>query len=40
MPLAESMQFACACGALSTLGIGGTGAQPTEEQARAFLVAN
>jgi sugar/nucleoside kinase (ribokinase family) len=39
MPLAETMRFAAACGALSTLASGGTGSQPTEEQARAFLAA-
>jgi sugar/nucleoside kinase (ribokinase family) len=36
-PLPEAMSFAAACGALSTLASGGTGAQPTEEQVRGFL---
>ncbi len=35
--LPEAMRFAAACGALSTLAAGGTGAQPTAEQARDFL---
>ncbi|HLK20776.1 MAG TPA: sugar kinase [Bryobacteraceae bacterium] len=35
--LREAMTFAAACGALSTLASGGTGAQPTEKQARDFL---
>jgi sugar/nucleoside kinase (ribokinase family) len=35
--LMESMRFATACGALSTLGLGGTAAQPTERQALNFL---
>ena len=35
--LIESMRFAAACGALSTLGLGGTGAQPSEADAEAFL---
>ena len=33
----ESMRFAAACGALSTLGLGGIAAQPTERQAVDFL---
>jgi sugar/nucleoside kinase (ribokinase family) len=33
-PLREALRFAAACGALSTLGAGGTTAQATEEQAR------
>jgi sugar/nucleoside kinase (ribokinase family) len=36
-PLRDAMSFAGACGALSTLAAGGTGAQPTEAQARGFL---
>ncbi|HZU28126.1 MAG TPA: carbohydrate kinase family protein [Bryobacteraceae bacterium] len=36
-PLRDAMRFAAACGALSTLGSGGTASQPTEEEARAFL---
>lgn len=36
-PLREAMQFAAACGALSTLGSGGTGNQATEGSARAFI---
>jgi sugar/nucleoside kinase (ribokinase family) len=37
LPLEEAMRFANACGALSATGFGGTGAQPTLEQVRAFL---
>jgi len=33
-PLLEALRFGAACGALSTLGSGGTTAQATEEQAR------
>jgi sugar/nucleoside kinase (ribokinase family) len=33
----EAMTFGAACGALSTLAAGGTGAQPTEQEARSFL---
>lgn len=36
-PLEHCLRFASACGALSTLGMGGTEAQPTEEKASAFL---
>jgi sugar/nucleoside kinase (ribokinase family) len=36
-PLRQALRFAAACGALSTLAAGGTGAQATEEQAKAFL---
>lgn len=36
-PLAEVLTFAAACGALSTLGFGGTGAQATEPEARRFI---
>ena len=35
--LRDAMTFAAACGALSTLSAGGTGAQPTEQEARSFL---
>jgi sugar/nucleoside kinase (ribokinase family) len=35
--LRDAMTFAAACGALSTLSSGGTGAQPTEQEARSFL---
>jgi sugar/nucleoside kinase (ribokinase family) len=35
-PAARAIQFACACGALSTLKMGGTGAQATETQAYDF----
>lgn len=35
--LRGAMTFAAACGALSTLSSGGTGAQPTEQEARSFL---
>ena len=34
LDLAESLALACACGALSTRALGGTGAQPTFEEAR------
>jgi sugar/nucleoside kinase (ribokinase family) len=33
----EAMRFGAACGALSTLGLGGTTSQPTESQAREFI---
>jgi sugar/nucleoside kinase (ribokinase family) len=33
----EAARFGAACGALSTLGLGGTSAQPTEAEAAAFL---
>lgn len=36
-PLEEALALGAACGALSTLGLGGTGGQPTLEQAEAFL---
>jgi len=36
-PLERSLRFANACGALSTTGFGGTAAQPTLEEALAFL---
>jgi sugar/nucleoside kinase (ribokinase family) len=35
--LQEAMRFGAACGALSTLGLGGTTSQPTESQANAFI---
>jgi sugar/nucleoside kinase (ribokinase family) len=35
--LQEAMRFGAACGALSTLGLGGTASQPTESQANAFI---
>jgi len=36
-PLDQALALGAACGALSTLGLGGTGAQPTLEEAEAFL---
>jgi sugar/nucleoside kinase (ribokinase family) len=36
-PLENAMRFACACGAFSTKGLGGTGAQPTEQEARKIV---
>ena len=36
-PILECLRFGAACGALSTLGMGGTGSQPTEQQAREFI---
>lgn len=36
-PLAEALRFAAACGAISTLGPGGTGHQATEQQAEEML---
>lgn len=38
--LEKSLQLACACGSLSTQGIGGTAAQPTLEEALARLEKN
>ncbi len=35
--LREAMRFGAACGALSTLGLGGTVNQPTDTQAREFM---
>jgi len=32
-----ALRFACACGAISTLGIGGTGSQPSAQQVHDFL---
>jgi ribokinase len=34
--LAGALALACACGALSTRGAGGTAGQPTMDEARAF----
>ncbi len=36
-PLEKSLRLACVCGALSTQAAGGTAAQPTLDQARAYL---
>lgn len=36
-PLEDALALGAACGALSTLGLGGTGGQPTLAQAEAFL---
>jgi sugar/nucleoside kinase (ribokinase family) len=36
-PLAECLRLGAACGALSTLGLGGTAAQPTLEEAEALV---
>jgi sugar/nucleoside kinase (ribokinase family) len=36
-PLPEALRFAAACGAISTLGVGGTTAQATEAQANKLL---
>lgn len=33
----DAMRFGAACGALSTLGLGGTANQPTDAQAREFM---
>jgi sugar/nucleoside kinase (ribokinase family) len=38
--LIDSARFAAACGALSTQGLGGTSAQPTESEAEAFLASH
>ncbi len=38
--LADAMRFGAACGALSTLGLGGTANQPTAEEAEAFIAAH
>ena len=37
--LIEAMRFGAACGALATLGLGGTANQPTVDQAQAFIAA-
>ena len=36
-PLVECLRLGAACGALSTLGLGGTGAQPTLAEAEALV---
>jgi len=36
-PIEQALELGAACGALSTLGLGGTGSQPTLAQAEAFL---
>jgi sugar/nucleoside kinase (ribokinase family) len=36
-PLVECLRLGCACGALSTRGLGGTAAQPTLEEAEALV---
>jgi len=36
--LTSALRFAAACGAFSTLGAGGTGHQPSAEEARGFMV--
>ena len=36
-PLKDALRLGVACGSFSTRALGGTGAQPTEEQAEAFL---
>jgi sugar/nucleoside kinase (ribokinase family) len=36
-PIEDALRFAVACGSFSIRGLGGTGAQPTEEQARELL---
>jgi sugar/nucleoside kinase (ribokinase family) len=36
--LEKSLQFACACGALSTQKAGGTAAQPTLEEAMKYVI--
>ena len=40
VPLRDALRFAAACGAISTLGSGGTTAQATEEQAQGLLGLN
>ncbi len=37
LPLAQALEFANACGALATTGVGGTAAQPTQVQLNLFL---
>jgi sugar/nucleoside kinase (ribokinase family) len=39
-PLRDALRFAAACGALSTLGVGGSGRQATVTEAEALLVAH
>jgi sugar/nucleoside kinase (ribokinase family) len=36
-PVVDAMRFASACGALSTMALGGTAGQPTADQALAYL---
>jgi sugar/nucleoside kinase (ribokinase family) len=36
-PLADCLRFGVVCGSLSTLGVGGTEAQPTREEVAAVL---
>ena len=36
-PLVECLRLGAACGALSTLGLGGTGAQPTLREAERLV---
>jgi sugar/nucleoside kinase (ribokinase family) len=36
-PLVDALRLGVACGSFSTQALGGTGAQPTQEQAEAFL---
>ena len=36
-PIVDAMRFASACGALSTMALGGTAGQPTADEASAFL---
>lgn len=37
MDVQDAMRFGAACGAISTLGLGGTANQPSESQAREFI---
>jgi sugar/nucleoside kinase (ribokinase family) len=39
-PLDQALALGAACGALSTLGLGGTGGQPTAAEAETFLRAS
>jgi sugar/nucleoside kinase (ribokinase family) len=36
-PIADCLRLGAACGALSTLGLGGTAAQPTLEEAESLV---
>lgn len=36
-PLLDCLRYGCACGTLSTRGLGGTSTQPTEEEAGRFI---
>jgi sugar/nucleoside kinase (ribokinase family) len=38
--LVSCLRLGAACGALSTLGLGGTARQPSREEAEAFLAAH